>query len=54
MTVYNKEQKWKKWLLLFAILIAAFSIIFTSNLVKEPEKEEKEDRVMGSDNQKFS
>ena len=41
MTVYNKEQKWKKWLLLFAILIAAFSIIFTNNLVKELKKEER-------------
>jgi len=41
MTVYNKEQKLKKWLLLFAILIAAFSIIFTNNLVKELKKEER-------------
>ena len=41
MTVYNKEQKWKKWLLIFAILIAAFSIIFTNNLVKELKKEER-------------
>ena len=41
MTVYNKEQKWKKWLILFAILIAAFSIIFTNNLVKELKKEER-------------
>ena len=41
MTVYNKEQKWKKWLLLFAILIATFSIIFTNNLVKELKKEER-------------
>ena len=41
MTVYNKEQKWKKWLLLFAILIAAFSIFFTNNLVKELKKEER-------------
>ena len=41
MTVYNKEQKWKKWLLLFAILIATFSIFFTNNLVKELKKEER-------------
>tara|TARA_A100001035_G_scaffold25458_1_gene17125 strand:+ start:1314 stop:2513 length:1200 start_codon:yes stop_codon:yes gene_type:complete len=41
MTVYKKEQKWKKWLLLFAILIASFSIFFTNNLVKELKKEER-------------
>ncbi len=41
MTIYKKEQKWKKWLLFFAILIASFSIIFTNNLVKELKNEER-------------